>query len=73
LAILLRVLVYPHDQRGLPSLHRHVSYGRYVQDFDAGVAAHGFQFLEHFFRDLDWLLLAHPPNYLHHQCIYTLS
>src|SRR5215218_7501582 len=51
LAILLLVLVYPHDQRGLPSLHRHVSHGRYVQDFSAGVSAHGLQFLEHSFWD----------------------
>src|SRR5215208_910093 len=29
LAIPLLVLVYPQDQRGLPSLHRHVSDGRY--------------------------------------------
>ena len=47
LAILLLVLVYPHDQRRLPFLHRHVLHGRYVQDFGAGVAAHGLQFLKH--------------------------
>jgi hypothetical protein len=73
LAILLLVLVYPHDQRGLPSLHRHVSDGRYVQDFGAGVAAYGLQFLEYFSWDSDWLLLAHPPNLFLHQGICTPS
>jgi hypothetical protein len=42
MAILLLVVVYPHDQRGLGSLHGHVSDGGYVQDFGAGVAAYGF-------------------------------
>ena len=42
LAILLLVLVYPHDQRRLVRLQRYVSDGRYVQDFSAGVAAHSF-------------------------------
>src|SRR5829696_805292 len=65
-AILFLVRVYPHDQRRLPSLHRLVSDSRYVQDFGAGMAAHGFQILEHFFRDPDRLLLAHPPNILRH-------
>jgi hypothetical protein len=41
--------------------------GRYVQDLGAGVAAHGLQFLEHFFRYSDRILLAHPPNILLHQ------
>src|SRR5215217_869646 len=62
LAILLLVLVYPHDQRGLVRLHRHVSDGRYVQYFGAGVTAHGLQFLENFSWDSDRLLLAHPPR-----------
>jgi hypothetical protein len=42
LSILLLVPVYPHDQRGLASLHRHVADGRYVQNFGAGVAAYRF-------------------------------
>jgi hypothetical protein len=66
LAIHLLVLVDPHYQRGFPSFHRHVSDGRYVQDFGAGVAAHGFQFLEHLLWNSGWLLLAHPSNILRH-------
>src|SRR5215212_11669290 len=55
LTILLLVLVYPHDQRRLVRLHRHVPDGRYVQDFGAGVAAYGLQFLEHVSWDSDRL------------------
>jgi hypothetical protein len=62
LPILLLVLVYPHDQRGLVRLHRHVAHGRYVQHVGSSVAAQGFQFLEHFSWDSDWLLPAHPPH-----------
>src|SRR5919107_2331634 len=64
--ILLLVLVYPHHQRGLASLHRHVAHGRYVQHFSVSVAAYGLQFLEHFFWNADLLLLAHPTNILRH-------
>jgi hypothetical protein len=62
--ILSLVLVYPRHQRRLPPLHRHVADGRYVQDFGACIAAHGFQFLEHSFQDSDRLLFTHLPNHL---------
>ena len=52
-------------------LHRNVSDGRYVQDFGAGVAAHGLQFLEHFSWNPYRLLLAHPPKDLLHQGLCT--
>ena len=61
------MLAYSHDQRGLPSLHRYVSDGRYVQDFGASVAAYGLQFLENFSWDSDWFLPAHLPHILRHQ------
>ena len=67
LTILLLVLVYPHNQRGLVRLHRHVSNGRYVQYFGAGVAAHGFQFLEHFSWDSYRFSPAHLPHILRYQ------
>jgi hypothetical protein len=73
LTILLLVLVYPHDQRGLVRLHRHLSHGRYVQNWGTGVAAHRLQFLEYVFRDSDRLLLAHLPNHLCHEGLDALS
>jgi hypothetical protein len=69
LAILLLVLVYPHDQRGFACLHRHVAHSRYIQDFSAGVAAYRFQFLEDVFRESNRLLLAHLPNTLRHHSL----
>jgi hypothetical protein len=65
LAILLLVLVNPHNQGGLLRLHRHVSDGRYIQNLGAGVAAHGLQFLEHYFWNSYRLLLANLRTILH--------
>jgi hypothetical protein len=60
-----------------------VSDGRYVQDFGAGVAAHGLQILEHFFWDSYrlcplQLLCSHagivePPETDHLLTIWTLK
>ena len=45
----------------------HFSCGWFLQDFGAGVAVHGLQFVENFSWSSVWLLFVPPPNQLLHQ------